>query len=92
MVAAMTTTPRTAPPHTTPPRTAPARTHTSCFSFRLDAEWARLRTDRRSLRQARGWVVHDPVHPLSTLVTDATDLDVIIREHNVARHRPDPTT
>jgi hypothetical protein len=74
MVAAMTISPRPAPP-----RAAPPRIHTSCFSFRLDAEWARLRTDRRSLRHARGWVADDPAHPLATLVADATDLDVIIR-------------
>ena len=68
----MTIQPRTAPPRTSPPRT-------SCFSFRLDAEWARLRTARRSLGHARGWAADDPSHPLGKLVADAADLDVIIR-------------
>jgi hypothetical protein len=67
MVLAMTVQPRTAPPRT------------SCFSFRLDAEWARIRRARRCLLAARRWAADDPSHPLAVLVADATDLDVVIR-------------
>ena len=72
MVLAMTVQPRTAPPRTAPPRA-------TCFSSRLDAEWAQIRTARRCLLAARRWAADDPHHPLAVLVADATDLDVVIR-------------
>jgi hypothetical protein len=72
MVARMTIEPRLASPRTTSPRSL-------CFSSRLDAEWAQMRTARRCLLAARRWVADDPAHPLAVLVADATDLDVVIR-------------
>ncbi len=48
------------------------------FSHRLDAEWRRLRTARRSLDQARSWGTDLPGHPLSTIVASSTDLDDIV--------------
>ena len=82
MVLAMTTQPRTAPARTAPAPTAPARTapaRTSRFSSRLDAEWAQIRTARRSLVVARRWAADEPHHPLAELVATATDLGVVIR-------------
>jgi hypothetical protein len=49
------------------------------FSFRLDAEWTRLRTHRRALAQARTWAGVAPDDPLGAVVAELDDLDVIVR-------------
>lgn len=48
------------------------------FAQRLDIEWDRLRTGRRSLRNARAWCADTPEHPLARLVTGVESLDDII--------------
>lgn len=49
------------------------------FSFRLDSDWARLRTDRRALARARTWTGDGPDDPLGAVVAELDDLDVIVR-------------
>lgn len=51
----------------------------ACFSVRLDTEWARLRTHRRSLARARTWAGDGSDDPLGALVADLDDLDAIVR-------------
>jgi hypothetical protein len=51
----------------------------ACISFRLDADWARLRTHRRALTQARTWRGDRTADPLGALVADLDDLDAIVR-------------
>lgn len=55
-----------------------APTRTTCFSSRLDADWARLRTCRRALDRARRWAHDDPSDPLTAVVAGIDDLDAII--------------
>jgi hypothetical protein len=52
--------------------------HTTYFSTRLDAEWARLRFSRRALDRARRWADDDPDHPLAAVTRDLDDLAVIL--------------
>ena len=52
--------------------------HTTYFSTRLDAEWARLRFSRRALDQARRWADDDPDHPLAAVTRDLDDLALIL--------------
>lgn len=55
-----------------------APTRTPCFSSRLDADWAHLRTCRRALDRARRWADGDPTDPLTDVVAAVDDLDAII--------------
>lgn len=55
---------------------------TFAFSDRLDCEWQRLRTTRRSITTARSWCVDDPRHPLARLTAEVDDLgDIVAATH-----------
>jgi len=53
-------------------------TRIPCFSSRLDADWARLRTCRRALVRARRWAHDDRSHPLSAILDGIDDLGSIV--------------
>lgn len=58
--------------------TMTATEHTPSFATRLDDEWSRLRTARRSLRRVRTWADLTSDHPLDRLVEGIDDLDQIL--------------
>lgn len=51
----------------------------SCLPSRLDIEWAHLRTSRAALRSARRWSAHTDDTPLTSIIGDIDDLDLIVR-------------